>query len=407
MKWRPDLPRLSAISRRVAFAVSVAVLVAGLGSGGAGTSGLGTAAARQLAPSASAAGTPPSGGGSIGPPAQPTKPTPQPQPKPTGSSLAKDLGQLIVARFAGTAATRSILAAVRAGDVGGIILFGDNTAGGVAATHALVKRLQLTAVNGGNPRLLILTDQEGGEVKRLPGPPGLAASRMGNPKVAGTQGRLTARLLRRAGVNVDLAPVADVTVVDGFMTREHRTFGSGPADVATAACAFANSLAAAGVGYTLKHFPGLGDAVASTDDGAVSVGASASLLYRDEAAYRRCGAGRRALVMISSASYRHLTGSTPAVMSPATYRDALKSDGVDAVTISDDFQAQALADQTSPARTAINAGLDMVMYGKTESAAVVAYQILDQDLRTGTLSASRVKAAAAKVRALKQSLGLV
>ena len=111
--------------------------------------------------------------------------------------------------------------------------------------------------------------------------------------------------------------------------------------------------------------------------------------------------------MISSASYRHLTGSVPAVMSPATYRDALKSDGVDAVTISDDFQAQALADQTSPARTAINAGLDMVMYGKTESAAVVAYQILDQDLRTGTLSASRVKAAAAKVRALKQSLGLV
>jgi len=47
------------------------------------------------------------------------------------------------------------------------------------------------------------------------------------------------------------------------------------------------------------------------------------------------------------------------------------------------------------------------MYAETESAATGAYRILSQDLRSGTLSASRVEAAAAKIRALKQSLGLL
>lgn len=329
-----------------------------------------------------------------------------PQPS-SGPSLARDLGQMIIARFAGRTPTRSLLSAIRAGEVGAVILFADNTAGGVTATRALVGRLQAAAISGGNPQLLIMTDQEGGEVKRLPGPPALAASQMSDPGVAAAQGLLTAQLLRSAGVNVDLAPVADVSRVDGFMTRAHRTFGSSPAVVAAAACAFAGSLTTGGVGYTLKHFPGLGDARSSTDNGPVSVGAGAGLLSADEAAYRHCGADSRALVMISSASYPHLTGSTPAVLSATTYRVALRSDGVRAVTISDDFQTPALARRTAPARTAINAGLDMVMYAQTEAAAEAAYGVLDSDLRQGTLSAARVRAAAAQIRALKQSLNLL
>jgi beta-glucosidase-like glycosyl hydrolase len=66
-------------------------------------------------------------------------------------SLAKSVGQLIIARFAGTVPTSSILAAIRAGHVGGIILYGDNTAGGVEATQALVSQLQSAAHAGSNP----------------------------------------------------------------------------------------------------------------------------------------------------------------------------------------------------------------------------------------------------------------
>ncbi len=321
-------------------------------------------------------------------------------------TVKNPVGQLIIGRFAGSVPTPSILNAVESGSIGGIILFSDNTAGGVGATAAVVQQLQAAARRGGNPGLLIMTDQEGGLVHRLPGPPTLAASQMGDPTVAAQQGAATARLLSAAGVNVDLAPVADVSRVNGFMTTEHRTFGSTPAMVASAACAFASQLAAGGVAYTLKHFPGLGDAVASTDTGPVTVTEPASLLHEDVAAYGRCGSGSMALVMVSSASYPSLTGTTPAVLSPTTYGSEMSRDGIDAITISDDFSTPAIANQASPALRAINAGLDLVMYAQAESASGAASQQLNRDLRSGTLSSARIRAAVDKVLALKRSLNL-
>lgn len=403
MRSLSSRPRLSAVHLLGAAAfVSVAVAIV-LILTSSGTSKRVVASSSRSPVSLASGGTPHPHAVNTGLPTTRTQPPPRPAAPRLG--IAKSLGQLIVARFAGTVPSSSMLSAIKAGRVGGIILFSDNTAGGVAGTAALVSQLQAAARQGGNPGLLIMTDQEGGLVKRLPGPPDESASQMSNPAVAAQQGAATASLLRSAGVNVDLAPVADVSDVDGFMTQEDRTFGSNPAVVARAACAFADALSAGGVAYTLKHFPGLGDAYSSTDNEPVSVPASRRLLYTDEGAYRQCGGGNLALVMVSSASYPNLTGSTPAVLSPAAYA-ALHADGVDPVTISDDFQAPGLAGQTSPALRAINAGLDLVMYAETEAASASAYAELYQDAQDGALSAGRIRAAAAKVLALKRSLQL-
>jgi beta-N-acetylhexosaminidase len=89
----------------------------------------------------------------------------------TERDLPGMLGQMIVARFSGPSPSASFLARIRAGEIGGVILFADNVAGGLAATKALTDRLQSAAEEGSNPPLLIMTDQEGGDVKRLTGPP--------------------------------------------------------------------------------------------------------------------------------------------------------------------------------------------------------------------------------------------
>lgn len=320
--------------------------------------------------------------------------------------LAKAVGQLIIATYSGATPPTSLLNAVKAGDVGGIILMGDNTTGGIGSVATATKRLQTAARDGGNPGLLIMTDQEGGEVKRLPGPPDYSAAQMSNPTRAKAQGVATGKLLKRAGVNLDLAPVADVARVDGFIAQENRAFGSKPSVVSAAACAFADGLASQGVGYTLKHFPGLGSAIASTDTQPVSVSESAADIHADDAAYRKCGHQPLAVVMVSSASYTHLTGKTPAVMSSKIYNQVMPADGITALVISDSFQSGAIAVQKTPARRSINAGLDMVMYPGTESAALYAYSVLLADARQGTLEPTRVQAAAARVLALKRTLGL-
>jgi beta-N-acetylhexosaminidase len=314
---------------------------------------------------------------------------------------------MIVATFTGARPTAAILASIRSGQVGGIILFGDNTVGGVAGTRALVDQLQQAAQQGGNPPLLIVTDEEGGDVQRL-GPSMPSASAMTTPAVAEHYGAFAGQLLRAAGVNVDLAPVADVTRVDGFIEMEGRSFGSTPATVAANACAFVRGLASEGVGYTLKHFPGLGSAINSTDNVPVTVTEPLVDLRADEAAYRECASySPRGLVMVSNASYSALTGMLPAVLDPTIYNSELpKVVGFSGVTISDDLQAGALANVVSPAKTAIDAGLDLLLYAGTESASEYAYGKLVEEAEAGQVNTGKIIQAYGKIEALKASLGL-
>ena len=87
---------------------------------------------------------------------------------PAPASDAKLLGQRIMVGFSGTTAPRWLLSAVRGGDVGSVILFAANLRSR-SQSLALTGALQRAARAGGNPRLLIATDQEGGQVKRVPG----------------------------------------------------------------------------------------------------------------------------------------------------------------------------------------------------------------------------------------------
>src|SRR4051812_47262098 len=168
--------------------------------------------------------------------------------------LSRAVGRKIMSGMAGTFPSPSLRARVRKGQVGGVILFGPNVGPGL---HAAIDALQHAARAGGNPPLLIAVDQEGGEVKRLRSlPPSRAPAQM-TAATAGPEGRATGRALRSRGINIDLAPVADVNH-GSFLGS--RSFGSDSRVVATAACAFATGVQSAGVNATLKHFPGLGRA---------------------------------------------------------------------------------------------------------------------------------------------------
>ncbi len=319
--------------------------------------------------------------------------------------LARLVGQVVVGHYAGPRPSAAFLARVRAGELGSVILFGDNTAAGLATARRAITELQAAARRGGNPPLLVMTDQEGGEVRRFPGPPELAPAAMSSAAVAHAQGVAAGRLLRSVGVNVDLAPVADVErAPNSFLGT--RSFGSDPTSVAGRACAFARGLSSTGVAYTLKHFPGLGRADASTDSQQVTIPAPAAELRTDYAAYRACGSSPDAMVMISSASYPSLTGSAPAVVSPEIYTHelpiALGQPGQ--LTISDALDTPALARQKAPALRAIDAGLDLALFPGSEQESATAYRQLLSDARHGSLPQSRLRSAVFAVEALKHRL---
>ena len=245
--------------------------------------------------------------------------------------------------FEGRTPPRALVTRIRRGEAAGVLFLGSNV-GTPAQVRALTRRLRsIPRPRAVAPPLLLMVDQEGGSVQRLPGAPTLSAPAMGatgDPAVARAQGRATAATLRGAGMNVDLAPVVDVVRQGSALQAEGRGFGATTAVASRFGAAFTRGLVAGHVAATAKHFPGFGAATANTDNGAVTIGLSRHVL----AAVHRppfaaaIGAGAR-LVMVASAVYPALS-PLPAVLSRSVVggdlRGKLRFGGV---TITDDLQA--------------------------------------------------------------------
>lgn len=313
----------------------------------------------------------------------------QPQPRPpaaaaaaaapTGRQLDLAVGQRIVTAYDGVSPDAGLLRMARRGRIGGVILFARNIRS-VAQVRRDMRRLQAAAKAGGHPPLLVTVDQEGGTVKRFRTlPPSTSPRRM---RSAGREGAATGRALRRAGVNVDLAPVADVTNDrrSFLYDRSHKS--------AAATCAFAGGLKANGVLPTLKHFPGLSGRV-NTDDARVTLGRP-----KPSAAYRRCGdAG---LVMLSNARYTNF-GRVPALIAPSVYR--FLRTFTKAPTITDSLQAASLRGVDHVPSRAVQAGVDFLLNTGSQNTA----HELWLGLRGG-LSARQIMASAERIAALKRQL---
>lgn len=321
-------------------------------------------------------------------------------------------GQRVVCGFDGRSAPRSLLRVIGAGELAGVILFEPNL-GSRAEVRAMTSAIQATERPPGlRQPLLVSIDQEGGQVKRLPGPPAASAEAIGRrgAAYARSQGAATGRSLRSYGVNTDLAPVLDVARPGGFIAGQDRSFGSGAERAGRAGVAFAAGLGAEGVAATAKHFPGLGSTSANTDLRPATIPLRAGTLRRvDEAPYERFIAAGGELVMVSSARYPALgAAKRPASQSKAVMAGELRGRlGFAGVTITDSLETPAVRRSGSPARVAVRtagAGADLLLYVHCD-AAMRAARALRRALADGRLKRAPFEAAVDRVLALRADLG--
>jgi beta-N-acetylhexosaminidase len=330
-------------------------------------------------------------------------------------AVGRAVGQMLMTDITGLEPSPRLLARIRAGQVGNVILYSDNIASN-SQLRSLDATLQRAAKEGGNPPLLIGTDQEGGEVKRVQdAPPTMSAQQMGagaNPAaVARRQGRATGEYLRRLGINVDFAPVSDIpTTANNFL--HERAFGHSQARVIAGASGFAAGLAEAHIAGTAKHFPGLGDAgPRDTDDEVVTIDASKRSLqsaYKPYEAMSSLGSDVAPLVMVSNAIYPSLDRSgLPADLSPTIVQGQLALAGMGArVVITDDLEVPAVEQYSDAPVMAVKAGDDILMFAAREAGSEQAYREIKTAVGAGKLPRSLVSAAAQRVIELKQRVGL-
>jgi len=321
---------------------------------------------------------------------------------------ARLVGQRIVSGFEGTSPPAALRRRIRSGRLAGVILFADNS-DSRAGAERLARELQsIPRPRGLRAPLLVMVDQEGGLVKRLPGPPSLSAAEMGRagPATCRRQGAATARLLRRTAINVDLAPVLDVAAPGSAIGREGRSFGSDPRAVAACGGAFAAALERNGVAPTAKHFPGIGRAAVNTDDALQRIAASrAQLRGVDETPFREFvdGGAPGRLVMISSAVYPAFA-DRPAAFTRSLATDELRGRlGFEGVSITDALGTASTAPYGGPgpvAREAAEAGTDLLLFTELTQARAAAPE-LRRLLHRGQAARRRFESSVGRVLTLR------
>jgi len=334
-----------------------------------------------------------------------------PAPTTTAPPLAPDLlaGGMVLCSFSGPVVPPWALERLQSGLAAGLLLYRRNLAseeqaaanGQAAQAAALASPVALPAI--------VATDQEGGIVARIPGPPSASAAAMGARPAADieAEGRATADLLLRWGVNTDLAPVADVARPGTFEARARRSFSADPAVAAGGVTAFMQGLRAGGVAGTLKHFPGLGAASANTDhaDGVVDIPA-ADLDAVDLVPFRAgIGAGAQ-LVMVASAAYPAL--SPGLALTSSTIVDGLLRGqlGYQGVVISDALDASGVGVVGTPPEAAVAAaaaGVDLFIAQGSE-VCVDLQQALVAAMADGRLPVARAQQAFDRVAELRRVL---
>jgi beta-N-acetylhexosaminidase len=293
-----------------------------------------------------------------------------------GLSPQQLAGQRVIYSYSGLNPPASLISLIRNGEAAGVIFFGQNIASRTQIA-GVIKRLQQADASPLNPvraPLLLMTDQEGGEVRRLPGQPVLSEKQIGakplaQAKTLATQaGQGAAANLRGVGMNVNLAPVLDVYRKAGdFDDQFGRSYSKNPAVVSVLGVNMIKAQQARGVAATAKHFPGLGAATANqnTDIGPVRLNLSlATIRSLDEAPFHAAISAGVKLVMLSWAVYPSIQ-AMPAGLSPKVVQGELRNRlRFTGVTITDALEAGALkAYGSTQNRTllAAKAGMDLIL----------------------------------------------
>jgi beta-N-acetylhexosaminidase len=335
----------------------------------------------------------------------------------TGLTSQQLAGQRVILSYSGLTVPSALLQQISAGQAAGVIFFGGNISSESQIASVVQQLRQAQQQSPVAAPLLLMTDQEGGEVRRLPGAPAMSEKQIGASKNpvsnASSAGTGAGQNLAGVGMNVNLAPVLDVYYKSGnFIDQFQRSYSSNASVVTSCGMAFITAQQKTGVAATAKHFPGLGSATKSqnTDTGPVTLNVSLSgLRAKDEAPYPVAITAGVKLIMASWAVYPALDAAKPAGLSSAAIQGELRGRlGYQGVTITDAIEAGVLGAFGSNAQRAVlavQAGMDLLLCSAQDPAqgqSVVT--ALASALDGGQLDPTAFNTAASRVTALRSSL---
>ena len=262
--------------------------------------------------------------------------------------------------------------------------------------------------------MLIAIDEEGGTVCRVSSNKAFRSSRFPSPRKLYNTGGLDlvldteaekCSLLISLGINVNMAPVCDVTTdPNAFMYS--RSLGQDPQTTGQYIASVVSVMASNATGSVLKHFPGYGNNTdthtgIAVDNRTLEALETADLIPFQAGIDAGCDA-----ILVSHTIVTCLDGTLPASLSPAVIDYLRNNMGFTGVIVTDDLVMQAITDQYGTGEAAVlavQAGHDLLC--SSEYAAQ--YTAVLDAVNTGRISMEQVKASVARILLWKHNLSLI
>jgi beta-N-acetylhexosaminidase len=283
--------------------------------------------------------------------------------------VSQQLGQLLLTGVPGPELDPDTARRFKALQPGGFILFGRNI-----QTPGQLRKLIDDLRDLSDTEPIITIDQEGGRVSRLrligQEPPNAQALReKGDSSLIKLHGRLTGRLLRLFGFNLDLCPVLDISYDDqADNSLKGRCYGTDPQQVVNNAGVFNRALRAQGILTCGKHFPGYGPAECDPHEFLPVITKDLEALHREELLPYRTLLPELDSVMTCHACYRAFDPGgqrLPASLSHNIVQRLLRDQlGFEGLAMTDDLDMGAILNEVTFEQAitgAVRAGNDIVM----------------------------------------------
>ena len=334
-------------------------------------------------------------------------------------TLEQKIAQMFMVSFFGTRLAESELNFLREVQPGAVALFGRNAKSPIQVTQ-LTNAMQEVSVSAGGLPLLIAVDQEGGLIQhlqhgftRFPAP--MLWTATGDEDLAFAVGAAMAGELRAVGVNMNLAPVADLQTYLHNPIIKRRSFGNLPEQVVPILTQFVRGLQENGVVATVKHFPGHGDTSADSHLQLPVVEHDLDRLFALElqpfmAAF---DAGVE-VAMVAHIWFSALDAApVPAALSPQVVQNLLRIElGYEGIIMTDALDMDAVDTAYSPSEAAIRAiqaGNDLIAIGAhvgTDRIRAVIDDVVAA-VEAGRVAESGIDASVARIVAVKDKYGVL
>ena len=323
-------------------------------------------------------------------------------------SLEEKIGQMFLIRYSDDQTALSDIAQY---NPGGILLFAKDFEN---HTKESIKAQLDTCQQASGTPLIIGVDEEGGEVTRKNRITNFRSERFKSPQDLYAEGgfeRIASdtdekcALLKSIGINVNLAPVADVSKDPSSFIYD-RTIGQNAEITSEYVRTVVGRMKANGMGSALKHFPGYGDNGDTHTDIITDTRPLGAFVSGDLLPFQAGIDEGTDIVLVSHNIVSCMDPDYPASLSPTVHALLRNTIGFDGVIMTDDLVMSAITEYTdgkSAAVQAVIAGNDLLCC----SDYAVQVPAVIEAVKSGVISEERINESAKRIIQMKLDLGII